>query len=54
MLQSVVGNQLSDHDAVRIGEALRNNLSLNTLDLSYNNFGEDGGVHIGTGIVSTQ
>ena len=47
----IAGNQLSDNDAQRIGEALKNNLSLNTLDLSYNSFGEDGGIHLATGIV---
>ena len=46
------GNQLSDKDAQRIGEALKNNLSLNTLDLSYNNFGEDGGIHLAAGMVA--
>ena len=45
------GNQLSDNDSVKIAEALRNNQSLVALDLSYNHFGEEGGVQIAQGLV---
>ena len=46
-----LGNQMSDSDAEKIGLALRNNMSLNCLDLSYNCFGEIGGQHLGAGLV---
>ena len=48
----VAGNQLADIDAEKIGMALRNNMSLSCLDLSYNHFGEKGGVFLGQGMVS--
>ena len=43
---------MSDSDAEKIGLALRNNMSLNCLDLSYNCFGEIGGQFLATGLVS--
>jgi len=41
-----------DADAKRLAEALRNNMSLNCLDLSYNSFGEVGGIYLAAGLVS--
>ena len=41
-----------DGDAKRLAEALRNNMSLNCLDLSYNSFGEVGGIYLAAGLVS--
>ena len=42
-----------DADAWQVAEALKNNMSLNSLDLSYNHFGELGGIRLAAGLVST-
>jgi len=47
------GNQLTDSSAPYLVEALKNNSSLTTLDLSNNNFGEQAGVLIGGALVNT-
>ena len=45
------GNQLNDNDAKYLAEALKNNVTLANLDLSNNEFGETGGMHLAAGLV---
>ena len=48
----ILGNQLTDIDAKQVAEAMKNNMSLSSLDLSYNYFGELGGIRLAAGLVS--
>ena len=48
----LLGNQLCDRDANYFMEALKNNTSLTSLDLSNNEFGETGGLYIAGALVS--
>ena len=50
----LLGNQLTDGCAQCLIEGLKNNSTLTSLDLSDNDFGEQGGVFIGGAIVSSQ
>ena len=45
------GNHLTDKVAVAIADTLRENKTLSALDLSYNEFGEQGGTSLGLGLV---
>ena len=47
-----VGNAFTDKVAMSFSETLKENRKLCELDLSYNNFGEHGGLYLGAGLVS--
>ena len=47
----IAGNQLTDSDAKLLANALKNNMSLQHLDLSYNKFGELGAIYLANGLV---
>ena len=47
------GNAFSDKVAMAFSETLKENRQLSELDLSYNNFGETGGLYLGAGLVSS-
>ena len=49
----LLGNQLTDACAQCLIEGLKNNSSLTSLDLSNNDFGEQGGICLGGALVCT-
>ena len=47
-----VANHLTDRDALRLAEGLKNNSTLTHIDLSHNDMGELAGIHLGSALVS--
>jgi len=48
----LLANHLTDKDAKAFAEALKENRTLEYLDISHNEIGELGGIYLGAGLVS--